>query len=108
MIRANLDRAVAEIDEKALQSNYRKLHALAAAHSTAPRVCTIAVVKANAYGHGILHTVPPLLHAGCRFFAVAKVSAETLRSSPASTNVPLSCRAETHIRQKVRREAMTP
>ena len=64
-------RAVAEIDETALQHNYRRLHALAAAHATTPNVQTIAVVKANAYGHGFLHTVVPLLRAGCRFFAVA-------------------------------------
>lgn len=68
---ADRGRAVVEIDEAALQSNYRHLHALAAAHGKGPDTRTIAVVKANAYGHGFLHTVPPLLRAGCRFFAVA-------------------------------------
>jgi len=69
---ADLGRAAAEIDEAALQSNYRHLHALAAAYSGKGNgTRTVAVVKANAYGHGFLHTVPPLLRAGCRFFAVA-------------------------------------
>lgn len=56
-------RAVAEIDTDALSHNYR----------TVSRACgkTIAVVKADAYGHGLVHAVPPLLAAGCDSFAVA-------------------------------------
>ena len=71
MLRTDIGRAVAEINEQALIQNYQRLHAFAAAHSNHVRPRTIAVVKANAYGHGFLHTVPPLLRAGCRFFAVA-------------------------------------
>jgi len=56
-------RAVAEIDTRALSHNFR----------TVSRACgkTIAVVKADAYGHGIWRTVPALVAAGCDFFAVA-------------------------------------
>lgn len=56
-------RAVAEIDTDALFHNFR----------TVSRACgrTIAVVKADAYGHGLSLAVPPLLRAGCDFFAVA-------------------------------------
>ncbi len=59
-------RAVAEIDTRALSHNFRTLS----------RACgkTIAVVKANAYGHGLSLAVPAFLCAGCDFFAVATVS----------------------------------
>ncbi len=57
-------RALAEIDTAAIAQNYRLLC----------RRCpgrTIAVVKANAYGHGLPLVVPTLLAEGCDFFAVA-------------------------------------
>ncbi len=56
-------RAVAEVDTHELFHNFRALS----------RACgrTVAVVKADAYGHGLSLTVPPLLRAGCDFFAVA-------------------------------------
>ena len=59
-------RAIAEIDADALFHNF----------SAVSRTCgrTIAVVKANAYGHTLTHAVPPLLAAGCDFFAVASVA----------------------------------
>ncbi|MBE6555354.1 MAG: alanine racemase [Ruminococcaceae bacterium] len=66
-------RATAEIDTDALIHNFRTLRMLAEAHAhiadPPPRV--IAVVKANAYGHGLSLVVPALLSAGCDFFAVA-------------------------------------
>lgn len=58
-------RAVAEIDVGALAHNFRAVSAGGGR--------TIAVVKANAYGHGISLVVPALLAAGCDFFAVASV-----------------------------------
>ena len=58
-------RATAEIDLTALAANYRLLQ------QAAPNAQIIAVVKANAYGHGVALTVPVLLQGGCRFFAVA-------------------------------------
>ena len=56
-------RAVAEIDTAALARNY------AALRNACGKI--IAVVKANAYGHTLPLAVPPLLAAGCDFFAVA-------------------------------------
>ncbi len=66
------ERAVAEIDTSALTHNYRLLaqHAKKSANGAKnPRL--IAVVKANAYGHGICLAVQAFLRAGCDFFAVA-------------------------------------
>lgn len=63
-------RAVAEIDTAALAENYRTVSARYGK--------TIAVVKADAYGHGISLTVPALLCAGCTHFAVATLE-EALR-----------------------------
>lgn len=58
-------RVWAEISTEALIHNYS---ALAACNPSAE---PIAVVKADAYGHGITLTVPALVEAGCRRFAVA-------------------------------------
>lgn len=59
-------RAVAHVDTDALCENYRRICTYAARP-------VMAVVKANAYGHGYAHTVPALVDAGCRHFAVATV-----------------------------------
>lgn len=67
-------RAIAEIDVSALTANFISLHTYAACHTKgtrAPR--TIAVVKANAYGHGAALAVPAFSRAGCDFFAVATI-----------------------------------
>ena len=62
-------RTFAAVDTAALAHNFRLMHALAKAQN--PRARTIAVVKANAYGHGVHAVVPTLEAAGCDFFAVA-------------------------------------
>lgn len=62
-------RAFAEIDGAALCRNYRLL--LERARERTPRARLLAVVKDDAYGHGISQVVPLLLGAGCDFFAVA-------------------------------------
>ena len=62
----NKNRAV--IDTDALVANYRTLCA-----KTKRSVRPIAVVKADAYGHGIPICVPALLREGCDFFAVASL-----------------------------------
>lgn len=62
-------RAFARIDGDALSSNFHLLRARAKkAHPTAQ---LMAVIKANAYGHGTACVIPPLLAAGCDRFAVA-------------------------------------
>ena len=62
-------RARAVIDTAALIRNYRRL--LAPVQAVSPSTYAIAVVKADAYGHGIRPVVSALLEAGCRSFAVA-------------------------------------
>ncbi len=59
----------AEIDLGALRHNYRLLRDMVAAHS--PRARILAVVKADAYGHGAPECVRALLSEGCDFFAVS-------------------------------------
>ena len=62
-------RARAVIDTSALAENYHTL--LAPVQAVSPRTMPIAVVKADAYGHGIRPVVSTLYGEGCRFFAVA-------------------------------------
>jgi len=65
-------RALATVSTAALQKNFTLLDSLVARHGEGARPSrTIAVVKANAYGHGIKLVVPALLASGCSFFAVA-------------------------------------
>ncbi|MBQ8309455.1 MAG: alanine racemase [Clostridia bacterium] len=59
----------AEIDLGALRANYRLLHHTLRSHSASARM--IAVVKADAYGHGAPACVRALLLEGCDFFAVS-------------------------------------
>jgi alanine racemase len=57
---------LAVIDRAAIKSNYFKLK-----KSVAKNVEMLAVVKANAYGHGASEIAKTLEHAGCNFFGVA-------------------------------------
>ncbi len=57
------ERAFAQIDTDALAHNFRAIATLGGR--------TVAVVKANAYGHGAHIVVPALAASGCDFFAVA-------------------------------------
>lgn len=59
----------ARIDLGALQKNYCAL--LAHVQEDAPRTRGIAVVKADAYGHGAPECVRALARVGCDFFAVS-------------------------------------
>ena len=90
------DKKWALVDTGALRQNYRKLRGL-----ISPEKTLIAVVKADAYGHGAPACVAALLEEGCGFFAVSCLSegitvrntcrslgrsAEILVLSPASPN----------------------
>ena len=67
-------RAIAHIDTAALSANFISLHNYATQHTKGTRPPrTIAVVKANAYGHGAALAVLAFSRAGCDFFAVATV-----------------------------------
>lgn len=57
----------AEIDTGALRYNFRQLRDSLCADGCTP----IAVVKADAYGHGALPCVQALMEEGCGFFAVS-------------------------------------
>lgn len=62
-------RCWAEIDLAALERNLRLIRA------TLPRhMKYVAVVKADAYGHGLPQTAARLMHAGADLFAVANIS----------------------------------
>ncbi len=58
----------AEIDLAALRQNYRTLRALTCGETERR---PIAVVKADAYGHGAARCVAALMDEGCDFFAVS-------------------------------------
>ena len=66
-------RATALVDTTALIHNYRILNTYAAETAKkTPR--TVAIVKANAYGHGLPLAVKAFLRAGCDFFGVATLN----------------------------------
>src|SRR5688500_5992356 len=62
-------RCWAEIDLAALERNLRLIRA-----SLPPHMRYVAVVKADAYGHGVHHAAARLMHAGADLFAVANVT----------------------------------
>src|SRR4051812_47107924 len=62
-------RCWAEIDLAALERNLRLIRASLPAH-----IRYVAVVKADAYGHGLHHVAARLMHAGADLFAVANVT----------------------------------
>ncbi len=69
-------RTWAEIDVEALKYNYTYITDIINARSsrTGKKAPTpIAVVKADAYGHGACEVVPALIDAGCNFFAVSSI-----------------------------------
>jgi alanine racemase len=62
-------RCWAEIDLAALERNLRLIRA-----SLPPHIRYVAVVKADAYGHGLQQVAGRLMHAGADLFAVANIS----------------------------------
>ncbi|MEX2043994.1 MAG: alanine racemase [Opitutus sp.] len=62
-------RCWAEIDLAALERNLKLIRASLPAHMR-----YVAVVKADAYGHGLHHVAARLMHAGADLFAVANVA----------------------------------
>ena len=72
MIPANPSRPLrcwAEIDLAALERNLRLIRA-----SLPPHIRYVAVVKADAYGHGLQQVAGRLMHAGADLFAVANIT----------------------------------
>ncbi len=62
-------RCWAEIDLAALERNLRLIRA-----SLPPHIKYVAVVKADAYGHGLQQVAGRLMHAGADLFAVANIT----------------------------------
>ncbi len=62
-------RCWAEIDLAALERNLKLIRAALPTH-----IRYVAVVKADAYGHGLHHVAARLMHAGADLFAVANVT----------------------------------
>ncbi len=70
-----------DIDLKALAHNYVQLQKLAG-HNMSTNAGIMPVIKADAYGHGMLAVAKILDEQGCRFFGVSNVhEAEVLRKS---------------------------
>lgn len=65
-------RCWAEIDLAALERNLRLIRA-----SLPPHIRYVAVVKADAYGHGLPQTAARLMHAGADLLAVANIAEAT-------------------------------
>ena len=68
-VRSHPHRCWAEIDLAALERNLRLIRA-----SLPPHMRYVAVVKADAYGHGLHQVAARLMHAGADLFAVANVT----------------------------------
>jgi len=62
-------RCWAQIDLAALERNLRRIRASLPAHMR-----YVAVVKADAYGHGLHHAAARIMHSGADLFAVANVA----------------------------------
>ena len=62
-------RCWAQIDLAALERNLRLIRGSLPAH-----IRYVAVVKADAYGHGLHHAAARMMHSGADLFAVANVS----------------------------------
>ncbi|MFZ5494971.1 MAG: alanine racemase [Verrucomicrobiota bacterium] len=74
-----------EIDLAALERNLKLIRA-----SLPPRIKYVAVVKADAYGHGLPQVAARLMHAGADLFAVANIAeAMTIRELSADWPVLL-------------------
>ena len=76
-------RCWAEIDLAALERNFRLIRV-----SLPPSIRYVAVLKADAYGHGLPHTAARLMHAGADLLAVANL-AEAMAIRELSANWPI-------------------
>lgn len=76
---------VAEINLKHLYSNYEKVQNI-----IGPSKCVIPVVKANAYGHGVIPVVSYLNEKGIDYFAVSLLE-EALELREVFPNIDILC-----------------
>ena len=64
---------VARVDLEAVRGNFRAISAFLASESSRSAPAIIAVVKANAYGHGAAQVGPALEEAGAAMLACADI-----------------------------------
>ena len=80
------ERATLLLDTSALIHNYHTLSRFLQKTGKRPRI--IAIVKANAYGHGLTLAAKAFLDAGCNFFGVATLDeAVTVRKIAPSADI---------------------
>ncbi len=87
------ERAWAEIDLDALAFNFKQIKGL-----VAPETRVMAVVKANAYGHGAVMCAKTLLSAGADYLAVATLE-EALELRQAEISAPILILGHTAARE---------
>ncbi|TVQ42145.1 MAG: alanine racemase [Gloeocapsa sp. DLM2.Bin57] len=76
-------RAWVEIDHNALRHNVKAIKGI-----LQPKTQLMAVIKADAYGHGAVNVAPTLLEAGCTSVAVATVT-EGIQLRKSGVNTPM-------------------
>lgn len=76
-------RAWVEIDHNALRHNVKAIKGI-----LQPKTQLMAVIKADAYGHGAVNVAPTLLEAGCTSVAVATVT-EGIELRKSGVNTPM-------------------
>lgn len=82
-------RVWAEIDLAALAHNYRVCTAYI--HAVKPDASVVAVIKADAYGHGAAESVCALYDCGCRNFAVASLDEGAVLREALGSSRPEPC-----------------
>jgi alanine racemase len=101
-----------EVDIKAIRRNFREIRALARRQldrRVNPRVELLTVVKADAYGHGMLEAARAIEKEGGRFFAVSNLEeAVTLRLSGNSHRILLFETTLPGLAAKIIQHDLTP
>ncbi len=93
-------RAWVEIDHSALRHNVQAIKAI-----LQPKTQLMAVIKADAYGHGAVNVAPTLLEAGCTSVAVATVG-EGIELRKGGVNAPILILGATPTPAEVRAIAL--
>jgi alanine racemase len=97
-------RTYARIDRRILQQNFRSIQ-----QAVGPDVIVLAVVKADAYGHGAVEVARALREAGASHFAVAHLGeAVSLREAGIASNIVVLAGAEPGEEGCFRSQRLTP
>jgi alanine racemase len=97
-------RIYARIHRRILQENYRNIQ-----QAVGPDVAVLAVVKADAYGHGAVEVTRALREAGASHFAVAHLGeAVSLREAGIASDIVVLAGAEAGEESCFRSQRLTP